>query len=85
MEFGHREALVQVSFDVALSYSSDTETSIVQESIESSSKLFFNNALKESNYVVKGLRGEGTVDLKEITSILDTSPIIDTKRRSKCK
>ena len=75
------EITVDIEFYVVLNHSLDTETSYVQESVQSSAKLFFNNALKESNYVVKGSRGEGNVTLKEITSVIDSVSIDNTTRR----
>lgn len=66
-------------YHIILDHASDMDPSYLVQSVESTSKLFFHSVLHQSNNVVRGLQGEGTVKLEEISSSLDDSQYSSTR------
>ena len=69
---------IHIDYDFVLDHSSFAETSNIIEAVESSAKLYIDNVLKKRNYVIKGLRNEGTVDLKEVRCIVEDNFNLDS-------
>lgn len=81
-----QDASTIISYNIALDHSSDTEIIFVLESIESTSRLFLSSVLRETNYLIEGLRGEGVVELGDIRCLIDSSTKDKTREyRIKCR
>ena len=69
---------ISIDYDFILDHTSYAEISDIIEAVESTAKLYVGSILRKTKYVIKGLRNEGSIDLKEVRCVVEDSPNLDT-------